>query len=717
MQTGATHSPDLRIRDKASPETEVARLEGKVSIAKRTIHDLNAKIYELEKQGLKLANSLGFDTMHAAQAFIDLADDRTPYKELAERVERLQADHENTSAELQELRIERDALRANINASGRSRLLFTRHVTHDLPSESTGSIQKKLDDIQRRYSDLERRYDEMKIVKERSEARYKADYLKMESLKAYLRSEEIQEMEAQLKQDFATLSTTERRRRRAEITALKETKIAELEAGEEDGTGRGPLSSVVVHEATEGHAPPNLLQRNKENQQTYTGRRHLSTQTSITTGSQIGNQKQQSPTLIASPRLPLHFHNGGLAKQHLSSPISVTSMNDAIVLVPNSSQTEEEFSQGVQPFISCEIPDAAIQACPPALIFNSSDTKDDVQVIPMSDLAPPPAQEDRKPLIMEASTSTPKRKPRLAERSTGFPGPSPLQLADQRSKSKPRHSETSLTSATRTDDTDERPPKMRRVSSPGPIASRISMGEPGASAAMPLYVGSGDTPRRKRDRDVSASTGRRMKDKGKGIEKQFAAKTETSTPVANARASSSKQLADYSAYKGRGRYANDGSGTNTTINASFVIDPARNGGRDFQYDEVVRGREDRRNMNAGDCECCRDYYAAIGPIPKRLQAPLWRTPPSSPGGRKPCLHDGAGSARTESAEITSHKQAISRHRHHWARGSTPPSYWSIGFPTTQEAKDINEKARLMHQEKKRNVQEEADRDGGRYKRR
>ena len=43
-----------------------------------------------------------------------------------------------------------------------------------------------------------------------------------------------------------------------------------------------------------------------------------------------------------------------------------------------------------------------------------------------------------------------------------------------------------------------------------------------------------------------------------------------------------------------------------TINAEFVIDPVRNRGLDFQYDEVVRTKEDRRRMDAGDCECCRD---------------------------------------------------------------------------------------------------------------
>jgi hypothetical protein len=75
---------------------------------------------------------------------------------------------------------------------------------------------------------------------------------------------------------------------------------------------------------------------------------------------------------------------------------------------------------------------------------------------------------------------------------------------------------------------------------------------------------------------------------------------------------------------------------------------------------------------------------------------------------------GAGPAQ-EGGDITAHKQTISRHRHHWAPASTPPSYWNIGFPTTQEVVSINEKAREMHKQKKQLVQEEAKKDGGRYK--
>ncbi|KAF7340137.1 SAE2 domain-containing protein [Mycena venus] len=186
-------------------------------------------------------------------------------------------------------------------------------------------------------------------------------------------------------------------------------------------------------------------------------------------------------------------------------------------------------------------------------------------------------------------------------------------------------------------------------------------------------------------------------------DREMAENAPTSTP---ANTSASKQLTDYSAFKGRGRYGKTAAG-NDTINASYAIDPARNDGVDFQYDAVVRGKEDRRRMDGGDCECCRDYYEAIGPMPSRLQPPLWRSPTKSSSGSKPCRNDGREDA------IQSHKQAISRHRHNWAQGSTPPSYWSIGFPNTQEAQMINEKAAEMHQQKMRMVQREAE-NGGRY---
>ncbi len=73
-----------------------------------------------------------------------------------------------------------------------------------------------------------------------------------------------------------------------------------------------------------------------------------------------------------------------------------------------------------------------------------------------------------------------------------------------------------------------------------------------------------------------------------------------------------KQTNDYSAFKGRGRYAKDSK--EKTINETFAIDPKHNDGLDFQFDAVVRNKDERRKLHAGDCECCRDVRLIFLPL-------------------------------------------------------------------------------------------------------
>ncbi|KAF7361620.1 hypothetical protein MVEN_00505300 [Mycena venus] len=741
MQTATDSPADLKAVDS---QKEIARLQRRVDIAKDTINSLNSRLDDAEQQGLKLAKSLGFVNIHRAQSYIDNADEQTPYTEFIGRIESLQTDlskerkdNEELRSQVQELLEERDALKAKV--SDNSAALSALNATHHSTSQSYGVAQKQLQALQRRY-------DELEAVKVSAEERYKSDYRKFDQMKAYMRSEEIQE----LRTGLDDITKDERRQRRAEITASYRRKYQELEAAEHSKeeiiqdqsdkenqktpvpeTRKRPISLSPLHT----HTPVSILPQSNMKAQPGAAAPSLPNMTVASS----------SRTLVASPHVPLHVKTS-TTKPELPPPTGA-------ILVPDSSDTDEaqlaQFPDS-DPFSPLEITAPVLAGCS----ISSETTEDDSQrpVIPVKPVpkqedrdhpqvpvktpppaskdhelkAPPSTQDDRKPLIM--TSISPELTPRLGDRSTSSPRPRPLRLVDQRSQSKPRYSESSINTSARVDVKDEeRPTKKRRVSSPGPgpsSARRSSMGEPGASAATALYV-SGDTPspRRKRGKDMSATTGRKLKgtvkDHGKGKQKELF-KKEARTPVANtnARASSSKQLTDYSVFKGRGRYANDNTDGNTTINANFTIDPARNGGKNFQYDEVVRGRADRRHMEAGDCECCRDYYAQIGPMPPRLQAPLWRSPPSSPQGPKPCLRTGSAQLKEGAdSDITSHKQAISRHRHHWASTSTPPSYWSIGFPSTQEVVSINEKAREMHQKKQKIVQEEANKDGGRYKKR
>lgn len=109
------------------------------------------------------------------------------------------------------------------------------------------------------------------------------------------------------------------------------------------------------------------------------------------------------------------------------------------------------------------------------------------------------------------------------------------------------------------------------------------------------------------------------------------------------------------------------------------------------------------------------YYENVGPLPARLQQPLWSSPT-----RDPSKFDRGRSASPsprEKHEIESHRKAISRHRYTWSRAKTPPGYWDIGFPDTQQVGDINQKAKEMQKQKLAEVEQEAERDGGRFRKR
>nr|GAT46082.1 predicted protein [Mycena chlorophos] len=284
---------------------------------------------------------------------------------------------------------------------------------------------------------------------------------------------------------------------------------------------------------------------------------------------------------------------------------------------------------------------------------------------PSARIPPRPSSSQAKPHPMFAPPTPVVQKPKSPWPETG---------------KKQRHSDVFVRPPNDEDDEDERPRKARRYSSP--VRSVLQSNTRAVSRSPRKSPGRGRENRHRRSSNES--------------------------PRKNAHASSSKQTGDYSAYKGRGRYAKAG-GADETINGSYAIDPARNGGVNFQFAGVVRGKEDRRRLQGGDCEECRDYYEAIGPLPARLQPPLWRSPPTSPakGASHACRHGhNSNSSSKKDREVAAHKQAISRHRQDWAQGTTPPGYWDIGFPSTQEAENINARAKEMQMHKMKQVRED-----------
>lgn len=74
--------------------------------------------------------------------------------------------------------------------------------------------------------------------------------------------------------------------------------------------------------------------------------------------------------------------------------------------------------------------------------------------------------------------------------------------------------------------------------------------------------------------------------------------------------------------------------------------------------DSVRGHA-RQQLHAGDCACCRDYYASVGSAPPRARA-VWASSPPTP---------------QESPTHTQRRAYSSRHRSAAPPEPTPPDYW------------------------------------------
>ncbi|KAH8830198.1 DNA repair protein endonuclease SAE2/CtIP C-terminus-domain-containing protein [Flagelloscypha sp. PMI_526] len=220
---------------------------------------------------------------------------------------------------------------------------------------------------------------------------------------------------------------------------------------------------------------------------------------------------------------------------------------------------------------------------------------------------------------------------------------------------------------------------------------------------------------------TAASTGKLNLKKRKRRDESPASNTIKTEPISEPRLKDKgKRRAkdaptDYSAYKGRGRYGKPNQPESSTINSEFMINVSTNEGVSYAYNQVTRNKEERTRLQGGDCDECRAYYEAIGPLPSRLKAPLWRSPSKSQSQSDSPLVPSCDHHRERNKKaIASHQNAISKHRAQWARAKTPPGYWEIGFPDTQQVESMNQRAKVMHEEKRMEVRKEAGKSGGRW---
>lgn len=88
----------------------------------------------------------------------------------------------------------------------------------------------------------------------------------------------------------------------------------------------------------------------------------------------------------------------------------------------------------------------------------------------------------------------------------------------------------------------------------------------------------------------------------------------------------------------------------------------------------IRNPLHRRTMHASDCPDCTLFYSHLNDL--------------APNSH----HRGSGSG-LQAGDIE--RMACSRHRSTYKRAVTPDGYWNIGFPSTQEAEEVNAQARLQ----------------------
>ncbi|KAI0634359.1 DNA repair protein endonuclease SAE2/CtIP C-terminus-domain-containing protein [Trametes polyzona] len=674
-----------------APYKQVQFLESKLNKLRWINDDLNKQVFDAIQRGHRLAGKLGYQNLDEAEAALATQApeegqsqlqqlSQYPTDELASHVQDLQSElisHVQLSKttlaalgdalkEMSELREENLALRREIER-------LNTEKTDAGPSNSS-SDPSEVEYLRKELAVLQQQYADLREAKERSDEKHAEDFGRWRRFRDWLIAQE------------------EKRDRHREERAAKRRKLSPKEDAEEDKENDGSLSPDRLPEADLDRRFGKIRRRLQE------------------LGPMLG---PETPMRSRSP--------APKARQKKSAVLGSRNLNSTSALPPPPSGSMSKPS-GIpsrpqnrlkrRSSISVDIPDEDVPA--------SSETEPDSQ--PISFLLPShlhvtalpstvPQKRPRSPISPDQESSETEVESQLPS----FLYPSQI-IPEPPVRSTPRpQPATRIGGQLMTPITVARPLRTAKGKEVTRLPPQTTPAPKTSSASDPFRVAvSRDEVQDVKPLlpDTPASLAPR-KGKGRMVpeSKEKAESDENAAPSASA---AKGPVEDYAIFKGRGRYGKKQQSADKTINALYALDPAHNNGVEYQYEEVVRDKQRRKHMHAVDCECCRDYYEALGPLPKRPQAPLWRSPDSTPS--KPPRGDSFGNDDGAAAAIEEHKQAISRHRQHWPRAKTPPGYWNIGFPDTQEVEAMNAEAARMHAEKRAMVAQEAER-GGRYKKR
>ncbi|WYZ41326.1 hypothetical protein EsH8_V_000221 [Colletotrichum jinshuiense] len=154
----------------------------------------------------------------------------------------------------------------------------------------------------------------------------------------------------------------------------------------------------------------------------------------------------------------------------------------------------------------------------------------------------------------------------------------------------------------------------------------------------------------------------------------------------------------------------------------FKVNPRFNGGSDYAYSEVVRGKDDRACLpGCTDMNCCGKQFRAMA-LAQRNN--VERTPASDNKLFEDYLGDRIntvwGMSKAEKEELWVEAKTwqlaneLGKHRHRYARRSSPPGFWNADFPTTQEVEAEKVEAEKREKQLVQERYQEAMRGGGRW---
>jgi hypothetical protein len=157
----------------------------------------------------------------------------------------------------------------------------------------------------------------------------------------------------------------------------------------------------------------------------------------------------------------------------------------------------------------------------------------------------------------------------------------------------------------------------------------------------------------------------------------------------------------------------------------FKPNPSYNDGLTYVYDEVVRGREARSALSGcTDLNCCGKTFRSFAKAERSTIGPSVTTRAEDIKLLEEYLGDDAyklGSMTRDEKEETwllaktwELASKFGRHRQRYSRMPSPPGYWSVEFPSTQERAEERRQAGEIQKALVKERYREAMRPGGRW---